>query len=82
MKFIKKLFDRLLWIIVMKLGGEDMMAMLFATKIVCGDINPRTGVAYIFADVPTALKAAVALELINNYGMPDMVPVAYGGTMV
>ena len=57
------------------------MAMLWATKIVCGDINPRTGVAYVFADVPAMLKQKVADELINNYGVPEIVPVEYGGTM-
>jgi hypothetical protein len=59
-----------------------MMAMLWATKIVCGDINPRTGVPYVFADVPLKLKQPVADELVNNYGLPELVPVEYGGTMV
>ena len=59
-----------------------MMAMLWATKIVMGDINPRTGKPYVFADVPALLKTAVANELVNNYGLPELVPVEYGGTMV
>jgi hypothetical protein len=80
MKSIKILLYRLLWKIVTELGGEDMMAMLWATKIVMGDINPKTGETYVFADVPALLKTKVAYEIVTNYGLPELVPVAYGGT--
>lgn len=50
-----------------------MIATLFAYKIALGNIT--------FGDVPRLLKEAVAQELIEVCGMPELVPVEYGGTL-
>lgn len=48
------------------------MAILFANRIINGKST--------FADVPAKLKAQVAKTLIDN-GMPEFVPVEFGGIM-
>lgn len=50
----------------------EMMAMLFACRVV----EERTP----FAKVPARLKASVAAVLINDFGLPELVPTEYGGT--
>lgn len=55
------------------IGEDEMMAMLYASKIVSGKKT--------FADVPTKLKPQVADILINECDLPELVPVEYGGTM-
>lgn len=57
-----------------------MMAMLYASKIVMEATNPKTGKAWVFADVPAKLKAQVASILIDECGLPELVPTEYGGT--
>lgn len=47
------------------------MAMFFAQRVILG----KTA----FEDVPKALKKSVADVLIDS-GLPEMVPVEYGGT--
>jgi len=42
--------------------------------------NPKTGAAWTFDDVPAKLKQQVADVLINDCGLPDLVPSEYGGT--
>ena len=49
-----------------------MMAMLFACRVV----EERTA----FEQVPRLLKSDVADIIINDFGMPQLVPVEYGGT--
>ena len=49
-----------------------MMAMLFAQRVILG----KTG----FAAVPAKLQAQVADILINECGLPELVPVDFGGT--
>lgn len=49
-----------------------MMAMLFAQRVILG----KTG----FDAVPAKLKQDVADILINECGLPELVPVEYGGT--
>lgn len=61
-------------------GTDDMMAMLYASKIVMGSINRKTGEEWTFSDVPEKLKAQVAEILINECGLPELVPMEYGGT--
>lgn len=61
-------------------GSKEMMAMLYASKIVMEAINPKTKKPWEFADVPPKLKQQVADILINECGLPDLVPVEYGGT--
>lgn len=53
-------------------GGTDMMAMLFAQRVILGKTE--------FADVPAKLKPQVADILINECGLPELVPVEFGGT--
>lgn len=50
-----------------------MMAMLFAQRVILG----KTA----FAEVPKALKQGVA-EVLLESGLPELVPVEYGGTMM
>nr|DAW33189.1 MAG TPA: hypothetical protein [Caudoviricetes sp.] len=52
-------------------GGILMMAMFFAQRVILG----KTA----FEDVPKALKAKTA-EILIESGLPEMVPVEYGGT--
>ena len=54
-------------------GDETMMAMLFAQRVILGKTE--------FNDVPAKLKSQVADILINECGLPELVPVEYGGTM-
>lgn len=49
-----------------------MMAMLFAQRVILGKTE--------FDDVPTKLKAQVAEILIDECGMPELVPTEFGGT--
>ncbi len=48
-----------------------MMAMLFAIRVV----EERT----TFDKVPAKLKPQVAEILIEDFGLPDLVPAEYGG---
>ena len=48
-----------------------MMAMFFAQRVILGKTE--------FDSVPNALKTGVAEVLIDS-GLPELVPVAYGGT--
>ncbi len=50
-----------------------MMAMLFAQRVILEKCT--------FADVPNKLKQQVADILVNECGMPEVVPTEYGGTM-
>lgn len=52
-------------------GGQLMMAMLFAQRIILGKNT--------FADVPAKLKEGVA-EVLLESGLPELVPSNYGGT--
>ena len=49
-----------------------MMAMLFASRIILGKTT--------FDQVPTKLKKQVAEVLIEDCGMPELVPAEFGGT--
>lgn len=61
------------WIIKILFKGElEMMAMLFAQRVILGKTD--------FEAVPTKLKSQVADILINECGVPELVPVEYGGT--
>lgn len=50
-----------------------MMAMLFAQRVILGKTD--------FDAVPAKLKTQVAEILVNECGLPELVPVEYGGTM-
>jgi len=50
-----------------------MIATLFACRVVEG----RTD----FDKVPAKLKADVAAYIIDEFGMPELVPVEFGGTL-
>lgn len=51
-----------------------MIAILYASRVSFGKMT--------FDDVPEKLKAQVADVLINDCGLPDLVPSEYGGTLV
>ena len=53
-------------------GARDMMAMLFAQRVILGKTE--------FEQVPAKLKAQVADILINECGLPELVPAEFGGT--
>lgn len=57
-----------------------MMAMLYASKICMEATNHKTGKAWVFDDVPAKLKAQVAAVLIDQCGLPELVPAEFGGT--
>lgn len=60
-------------IIKLLLKGElEMMAMLFAQRVILGKTT--------FEEVPAKLKNQVADILINECGLPELVPAEYGGT--
>ena len=46
--------------------------MLFAQRVILGKTE--------FAAVPTKLKSQVADILVNECGLPELVPAEYGGT--
>lgn len=59
---------------------ETMLAILFAQRVILA--KPKSdGTPTTFADVPAKLKAQVADVLVNECGVPELVPVEYGGTM-
>lgn len=49
-----------------------MMALLFAQRVILGKTE--------FSAVPAKLKTQVANILIDECGLPELVPVEYGGT--
>lgn len=53
-------------------GSKEMMALLFAQRVILGKTE--------FTDVPAKLKTQVANILIDECGLPELVPVEYGGT--
>ena len=59
-----------IYFLLMK-GETEMMAMLFAVRIV----EERTK----FDQVPRLLKQDVADILVNDFGMPELVPAEFGG---
>ena len=54
-------------------GNVEMMAMLFAQRVILGKTS--------FDAVPDKLKAAVAEILVNECGLPELVPTEFGGTL-
>ena len=53
-------------------GEKEMMAMLFAQRVILDKTK--------FSAVPAKLKAQVADILINECGLPELVPTEFGGT--
>ena len=53
-------------------GSKEMMAMLFAQRVILGKTE--------FEKVPAKLKAQVADILINECDLPELVPTEFGGT--
>lgn len=49
-----------------------MMAMLFSQRVILGKCN--------FEKVPAKLQKQVAVILVEECGMPELVPVEFGGT--
>ena len=57
---------------ILSKGARDMMAMLFAQRVILGKTE--------FEKVPAKLKQQVADILINECGLPELVPAEFGGT--
>ena len=53
-------------------GEDEMMALLFAQRVILGKTE--------FSAVPAKLKTQVATILIEECGLPELVPAEYGGT--
>lgn len=66
-----KVSKLLINIILFLEGGSEMMAMLFACRVVEG----RTE----WERVPAKLKAQVAEIIINDFALPELIPTEYGG---
>lgn len=79
---MKSMRERIaLWLInILMKGEETMMAMLYASKIVMEATNPKTKAPWKFEDVPAKLRNQVAEILINECGLPELVPAGFGGT--
>lgn len=58
--------------ILLSEGDLEMMAMLFAQRCILGKCE--------FEQVPKKLQKQVAEILIDECGMPEMVPAEFGGT--
>lgn len=54
-------------------GDKEMMAMLFAQRVILGKTE--------FSVVPAKLKAQVAGILIEECGLPELVPAEFGGSL-
>lgn len=68
------MFRDFIWTVIirfLKKGEKEMMAMFFAQRVILG----KTA----FKDVPKALKQGCA-EVLLESGLPELVPVSYGGT--
>lgn len=69
---MRKLLTNVVILILKIIGGLEMMAMLFACRVVEG----RTE----FDIVPAKLKPQVSDIIINDFALPDIVPEEFGGT--
>lgn len=58
--------------ILLSEGELEMMAMLFSQRVILGKCE--------FEQVPKKLKKQVAEILIDECGMPELVPAEFGGT--
>ena len=67
-----KLLQALMIKILLTKGDLEMMAMLFAQRVILGKTT--------FEEVPAKLKTQVADILVNECGLPELVPAEYGGT--
>lgn len=56
----------------MSKGDQEMMAMLFAQRVILGKTE--------FSAVPAKLKQQVSAILIDECGLPELVPAEFGGT--
>lgn len=65
---------KIIFCLIQKLfkGEVEMMAMLFAQRVILGKTD--------FAAVPAKLKEQVAKILIEECGLPELVPAEFGGT--
>lgn len=71
---MRELCARIALSIYLKLmkGEQEMMALLFAQRVILGKTT--------FEEVPAKLKTQVAEILIDECGLPELVPAEYGGT--
>ena len=67
-----RLAELAFWIFTKLKGYCEMMSMLFACRVV----EERTKLSA----VPRLLKQQVADIIINDFGMPELVPAEFGGT--
>ena len=58
--------------ILLSEGELEMMSMLFAQRVILGKCE--------FEQVPKKLQKQVAEILIDECGMPELVPAEFGGT--
>lgn len=74
MGFLRELRAKvaLCFLILTEKGGGDMMNLFFAQRVILGTTP--------FEKVPAKLKEGVADILINECGLPELVPAEFGGT--
>ena len=73
-KLAQSILDFVIYLLLkIRKGGDLMMAMFFAQRVILGKTT--------FDDVPKALKKQVAEVLIDS-GLSELVPAEYGGTAV
>lgn len=71
-KLTESTLDFVIYLLLkLKKGGDMMMAMFFAQRVILGKTT--------FDKVPKALKKGVAEVLIDS-GLPELVPSEFGGT--
>lgn len=71
----KLLFKLAVWLLTkinLNESDEIMMALLFAQRVILGKNT--------FEEVPAKLKTQVAAVLIDECGLPELVPSEFGGT--
>lgn len=69
---LRSIAERLLILFLFSKEEQTMLAQLFACRVILGKAS--------FDQVPKKLKPQVAKILIEDAGLPELVPTEFGGT--
>lgn len=69
---LRSIAERLLILFLFSKEEQTMLAQLFACRVILGKTS--------FDQVPKKLKPQVAKILIEDAGLPELVPTEFGGT--
>lgn len=69
---LRSIAERLLFLFLFSKEEQTMLAQLFACRVILGKTS--------FDQVPKKLKPQVAKILIEDAGLPELVPTEFGGT--